>query len=239
MEERIRDPKEDISYIRSILEKTVDDMKSVAPYFTRFGVVWLIYGILCAMLRTGATIGSLALQVPLSNVSAISGWAFYVVLAVGFFEIRRSQKRQGLDNLAMKLVDMWGVCILVFLFLCIVLAIVPVFAIHRLALSQDAMNSIGYTMSICRSCLIFLLPLLPLLITAVYLENRRMLWMGIVLAVLAAAFLSSHIVLLWGSGSSGLEVSAAWIAGWNLAACLLDIVPGVMLLLFARSLKRG
>ena len=45
-------------------------------------------------------------------------------------------------------------------------------------------------MAICRSCLIFLLPLLPLLVTALFLENRRILWAGIALAVLSAAFQS-------------------------------------------------
>ena len=101
------------------------------------------------------------------------------------------------------------------------------------------MNSIGYTIAICRSCLIFLLPLLPLLITAVFLEDRRILWAGVVLSLLAAAILGSHIVLLWGSGLSELEVSPALVSGWNAAACVLDIIPGVLLLLFGRSLKRS
>ena len=226
MEERIRNPKEDISYIRSILEKTADDMKGVAPYFTRFGEVWLIYGLLCTVLQIARNHVSMSAQMPLANVGAVLGWLFYIVLAVGFFAARK--KQNGLTTLSLKLVDMWGICILVFLFLCVVLVVVPVFAIRGMSMSQEAVNSIGYTLSICRSFLIFLLPLLPLLITAVFLENRRMLWLGIVLAVLAAAFLGSHIVLLWGSGLSGLEVSTAWIAGWNLAACLLDILPGVI-----------
>lgn len=237
MEEHIRDPKEDISYIRSILEKTADDMKSVAPWFTRLGAVWLVYGLLCAALLVTQNLVVPTAQVLLANAGAVLSWLFYIVLAVGFFTARK--KQNGLTTLSLKLVDMWGVCILAFLFLCAVLVVVPVFAIRGMSMSQEAVNSIGYTLSICRSFLIFLLPLLPLLITAVFLENRRMLWMGIVLAVLAAAFLGSHIVLLWGSGLSGLEVSTAWIAGWNLAACLLDILPGVMLLLFARDLKRG
>ena len=237
MEEHIRDPKEDLSYIRSILEKAADGMKSVAPWFTRLGAVWLVYGLLYAALRVSQNLVAPTAQVLLANAGAVISWVFYIVLAVGFFAARK--KQNGLNSVALKLVDMWGVCILVFLFLCVVLVVVPVFAIRGMAMSQEAMNSIGYTLSICRSFLIFLLPLLSLLITAVFLENRRMLWLGIVLAVLAAAFLGSHVVLLWGSGLSGLEISTSWITGWNLAACLLDILPGVMLLLFARDLKRG
>ena len=239
MEESIRNPKEDISYIRSILEKAADSMKSVAPWFTGFGIVWLVYGLLCAVLRIFQNLAAPAAQVPLANVGAVIGWVFYIVLAAGIFRVRRKQKQNGLDGLAMKLMDMWGACILVFLFLCVVLVIVPILAVRGLALSMEAMNSIGFTLSVCRSFLIFLLPLLPLLITSLFLEDRRMLWAGIVLTVLAAAILSSHIILLWGSALSGLDVSAAWITGWNIAACLVDILPGVMLLLFARSLKWG
>ena len=239
MNEQLRDPREDISYIRSILEKAADGMKTVAPWFTRFGVLWLVYGILCAALQIVMTNVSLSAAASLSIANGALGWLFYIVLAVGFFAARRKQKQNGLDTLALKLVDMWGACILLFLFLAIVLMIVPVAAVRVLALPMDTINSIALTVSVCRSCLLFLLPLLPLLVTALFLENRRMLWAGIVLAVLAAAFLGSHIVLLWGSGLSGLEVSPAWVGGWNAAACLLDIIPGVMLLLFARDLKRG
>ena len=239
MNEQLRDPREDISYIRSILEKAADGMKTVAPWFTRFGVLWLVYGVLCAALQIVMTNVSLTAAASLSIANGALGWLFYIVLAVGFFAARRKQKRSGLDTLALKLVDMWGACILVFLFLSVVLVIVSVLAIRWLGLGLEAAASISYTLSACRSFLIFLLPLLPLLVTALFLENRRMLWAGIVLAVLAAAFLGSHIVLLWGSGLSGLEVSPAWVGGWNAAACVLDIIPGVMLLLFARSLKRG
>ena len=239
MEEHIRDPKEDISYIRSILEKAADGMKTAAPWFARFGAVWLVYGLLCAALRVSQAFVSPAAQAPLANVGAVLGWIFYFVLAAGFFTFRRKQKQDGLNTLAMKLVDMWGVCILVFLFLCVAIVIISGFAIGGLALSREAMNSVGYTLSVCRGFLIFLLPLLPLLITALFLGDRQMLWAGIVLTVLAAAILGSHIILLWGSGLSGLEVSSAWVTGWNAAGCLLDIVPGCMLLLFARNLKRG
>lgn len=240
MDEQIRDPREDISYIRSILERAADGMKAAAPWFTRFGVLWLVYGVLCAALRIAMSASaSLTAAASLSMASTALGWLFYIVLAVGFFAARRKQKRSGLDTLALKLVDMWGACILVFLFLCVVTVIVSILGIRALALSQEAMNSVGNTLSVCRSFLIFLLPLLPLLVTALFLENRRMLWAGIVLAVLAAAFLGSHILLLWGSGGAGLAVSPAWIGGWTAAACVLDIFPGVMLLLFARDLKRG
>jgi hypothetical protein len=237
MEEHTRDPKEDISYIRSILEKTTAGMKTVAPWFTGFGILWLVYGLLCAVLRLSQGLVSPAAQILMANAGAILSWVFYIALAAGFFVVRRKQKQNELGSPALKLLDMWGACILVFLFLSVFLVFVSILAVRGLALTQEANRSVQYTLSIARSFLIFLLPLLPLLITALFLEDRRMLWAGIVLTLLAAAFLGSHIVLLWGSAQSDFAVSPAQVTGWNAAACLLDVLPGVMLLLFGRQLK--
>ena len=44
MDENRRDPRENISLIRQILERATDGMKTVAPWFTGFGLVWLIFG---------------------------------------------------------------------------------------------------------------------------------------------------------------------------------------------------
>ena len=238
MEEQIRDPKEDISYIRRILEKAADDMRTAAPYFLWFGVIWLVYGLITAVVqRLVIYVVSVSAAGWISVAGSIVSWLFYIVLAVGFFVVRQKQKQNGCDTLALKLIDMWGACILLFLFLCAVTVVVPFVAVRVLAFSSEMMNSIGYTLAVCRSCLIFILPLLPLIITAVFLENRRMLWAGIALAVLAAAILGSHIILLWGGGE--LSVTPAWVTAYTVVACLLDIAPGVMLLLFGRSLKRG
>ena len=239
MNETAWDPREDISLIRSILEKTTAGMKTVAPWFTGFGLIWLVYGLLCAALRVFQGLVSPSAAMPLANAAAAAGWVFYIVLAVGFFVVRRKQKQNGLGDLALKLVDMWGACILVFLFLSVALVVISILAVRALALTWETARSVQYTLSVCRSFLIFLLPLLPLLITARFLENRRMLWVGIVLTVLAAAILGNHIILLWGSALSDIEVSPAQVTGWNAAACLLDILPGVMLLIFGRQLKRA
>lgn len=236
MDEMHRNPQEDISYIRSILEKTTADMKTLSPWFARFGIVWLVYGLLTAALMLIGRFASMALQIPLSGVNAVSGWAFYVILAVGFFEIRHKQKARGLGAEALKLVDMWGACILLFLALTIGLEVViPFVAVRVLAFSAETTNQLGMACSICQSCLLFVLPILPLLITAIFLENRRMLWAGIVLVALAVLIVGSHILLIW----TEARILPAAIRGWNAAVCLLDIAPGIMLLLFGRALKRA
>ncbi len=239
MDEKNRDPREDISYIKRILEKTTADMKTVAPWFAGFGIVWLVYGLLCAGLRIFQNLAAPAAQVPLANAGAILGWVFYIVLAAGFFLVRRQQKQRGLDTLARKLIDMWGVCILLFLTLTVGFEIaVPFAAVHVFAFSAEAASWLSMACSDCESCLVFLMPLLPLLITAIFLENRRMLWAGIVLAALAALIDGAHILFYWTSAAV-FPALRTWIEGWKVAACLLDLLPGVMLLLFGRSLKRA
>ena len=51
MDEQPRDPWEEISYIKSILEKTADGMKAVAPWVIRFGILWMVYGTLETIMR--------------------------------------------------------------------------------------------------------------------------------------------------------------------------------------------
>ena len=236
MEENIRDPREDISYIKNILAKTADGMKSIAPYFSRFGWIWLVFGLFSAVHRLVMNVVSESAAVIISQTDTVIAWLFYLALAAGFLVVRRKQKRRGLDTLALKLIDMWGTCIYVFLALTVCLtAVLPAIAVRALPLPFDAAVELTMNCALCQSCLIFLLPLLPLLITAIFLENRRMMWAGIVLACFAAVVLGCHILLVYGAG---IAVSITWIHIWTAATCLLDIVPGVMLLLFGRALKR-
>ena len=236
MEEERRDPREDISYIRHILEKTADGMKSVAPWFMGFGLVWQVYGLLCAVLRVVQGLVALAAAMLLANTGAILGWLFYFGLAVGFIVVRRKQKQNGLTHLALKLMDIWGVCILVFLLLSVSLVIISILAVRGMELTRETAESVRYTLSVCRSFLLFLLPIAPLLMTALFLENRRMLWMGAALAVLGLLVIGCNMLLMY---AGSLAVGPGLAMGSTAAACLLDLIPGVMLLLFARQLKRS
>ena len=236
MNEDIRDPREDISYIKNILARTADGMKSVAPWFTGFGVLWLVYGLLTVLQCVFLWNLSDPRIMFLAQVGTVLGWLFYIALAVGFFIARRRQAAQGLDTLALKLLDMWGVFIILFLVLCVGLAIAPTIAVRVLELSMDTISAMSVACAIARSHLFFLLPVAPLLMTALFLENRRMLWMGGVLAVLGLLVVGCNMLLMY---AGSLAIGQGLALGSTVAACLLDLAPGVMLLLFARSLKRG
>ena len=241
MDEQLRDPREEISYIKSILEKTADGMKAIAPWFIRFGIIWLVYGILQTAQRW-----LLTPALPYATVQMFSlflsliGWLFYIALAAGYFIGRRKLAEQGCNTLGLKLLDIWGLCILLFLFLTVILTVVLTdLAMRFFSFSAELTNRFQTTLSVCHSFLIFVLPLLSLLITAVFLDNRRMLWTGIVLAVLAAVILSIHVFLVVGSGQADISVSAAMMTAYTVVVCLLDIAPGLMLLYFGQALKRG
>ena len=237
MKEQLCDPREDISYIKSILEKASDGMKTVAPWFTWFGILWLVYGLWSVTERLVIKAGSASATIRISQAGAVVGWLFYIALAVGFLFVRRKQRQNGLDTMALKLVDIWGACIFLFLALTVCMnVLIPFLAIRVLSYPAEAASHLSICCFHCQSCLIFLLPLLPLIITAIFLENRRMLWAGIVLAALAAIVLGLNILLIW---SGDINVYRAWVRISTAAECLLDILPGVMLLLFARDLKRG
>ena len=237
MDESRRDPREDIILIRQILQRATNGMKTVSPWFTGFGLVWLIYGLFSAVQRL------VMLQVPLSAAErlafagGVAGWLFYLILAGGFLVCRGRQKHRGLDTLAQKLMDLWGVCIFTFLLLTILMSTgIPLLANRGLGFSMESYSSLGRACFLCRSLLFFLLPVTPLLITAVFLENRRMLWAGIALAVLAAVVLSCHALMVFGDGTA---VRGEWRFFWTGAVCMLDLVPGAMLLVFGRQLKRA
>ncbi len=235
MDESKRDPREDIYLIRQVLERTMDGMKSISPWFTGFGMVWLIYGGFCAFQRLVILRVPLSVARQLSFAGAIVGLVYCCTLAAGFLICRRRMTHLGLDSLVRKLVDMWGVCIVIFLFLTMLLSpVIQLVSVRVLGFSAEHAASLNKACALCRSFLFILLPVVPLLITAVFLDNQRMLWAGIILAALTAPVLCCHAFMLF---ADGMALGNGWQYFWFGAACILDLAPGVMLLFFGRQLK--
>ena len=231
MDESRRDPREDIFLIRQMLERATDDMKQVAPWFTAFGVLWLIYGALSAAGRVAMSRLPLSAGGMLSMAGSVAGWLFYLVLVAGFVICRRKR----LDTLSGKLIDIWGVCIITFLALTLLTGIVvPALGVRVLGVSQSDASALYRALALCRSFLFFLLPVAPLLITAQFLGMRKMLWAGIILSLLTAVVLGTHALMLFAGSADIYGQGHVWTA----ATCLLDLVPGVMLLVFGFQLKK-
>ena len=234
MEDSSRDIREDISLIRQILERCLDGMKVMKPWFTGLGMVWLIYGGFSAVQRLANLRVSVSVAQQLSRIGTVVGMLFCCVLAAGFIACRVRMKQSGLDANSMKLVNLWGICI--FLFLAVTVLLDPVIRIVcvRLGCSAEAAASLYNACALGRSILFLMMPAAPLLITADFLEHRGMLMAGIILAVLAAFEIIGNALMLFYDGAA---VSAVWKYLWFLTACLLDLVPGMMLLGFGWKLK--
>jgi hypothetical protein len=235
MEEYKRDPKEDISLIRQMLEQTMDGMKAVEPWFTGFGIVWLIFKGFSALQRLAAFRASVNTAGRLSYIGNAAGMLFCFILAAGFIACRSRMGKLGMNSLSRKLVDIWGICIFLYLVMTMVLSpVIPVIAI-RLGYDAAAASYLFRACSLGGSFLYLLMPLIPLLITADFLNDGRMIFIGITLVVLAAAVLCGNAILLFGDGI--LTGAAGKYYFWSGAACLLELAPGIMLLLFGRQLK--
>ena len=234
MDEYKRDPREDISLIRQMLERAMDGMKIIAPWFTGLGIAWLIYGAFSAFQRIAMLHVSLSAAGRLSAAGSVIGTLACVLLAAGFLICRCRLGRLGLDSLARKLVDTWGVCIFLFLILTILLNPVISMISVRLGSSAEAATALYKACAVCRSFLYFLFPVAPLLITAAFLDSRRMLFAGIGLAIITALVMCCNAILLF---VDNLTMEIGWGYLLSAAACLLDLAPGVMLLVFGRQLK--
>ena len=234
MEEVKRDPREDISLIRQMLERTMGGMKAIVPWFTGFGILWLLYGGLSALQRLALLGVSLSVAQQLSRIGGAIGLLFCFALAAGFLACRSILGQLGLDLLTRKLVDVWGVCIFLFLALTMLLSPVISFLSIRLGYSAETAASLFRACALCRSFLFLLLPVVPLLITADFLDDGKMFFIGILLAVLAVAVLCAHALMLFGDG---ISIGQAWQYFWLGATCLLDLFPGIMLLGWGRQLK--
>lgn len=252
MDESKRDPREDISLIRQIMERAMDGMKTIAPWFRALGLVWMIYSlahVTILFLPTVLVLDSEASET-LRLVKRIVQWVYFACILVLFGLCRRRLAPLGKEAPARKLLDMWGVCMFLYLGTTVVVfSLVTAFTHHCLNLTVYAERRISQTMSLCTTALYLLFPVAPLLMTAVFQRSRKMLLMGLVLALVVALVFAVDCVGQIEVFQDKLEVCSCRLGAEELGekplsvgvmglCILVSFAPGVMLLIFGRLAKK-
>ncbi len=237
MDESTRDAREDVALIRQMLDNALLGLRPIGKWMFWFGAVWLFFGLCSAVQRLGILFAS-------SSVEAAGSWSrlrtwmnlvFNIVLIAGVILSRKKISNLGEDSLARKLVDLWAVSICLYVFLnLLVIPITEITAVRMAAASAKDASGLYKACAAAGSVTVFLVPILPLLITANFLNSRKMFIAGILLALLAGLVLGIHMILPFiDNPAIGTELWITWFAG----SLILDIAPGVMTMIFGKILS--
>lgn len=245
MDEQLSSAREDLSIIKTMLEQTMTGLRELAGFFTLCGIVWLIYAVAETALYGVMAAGSWAsarhagmgmgqaydeMAHYCSIMSSILELGLYAALAATFLFRRRREKKAGLNAYAMKLMDIWGVCLGVFILLFMGTETAMGVLSYVVALpDRNAMVSGSVYITLLLGCLF---PVLPLLITAVYSEHRGMLILG---AIALALELSQLLCL---PGMDAAVSDAREVLLWGAYYFARKVIPAVTLLLFGHLLKK-
>lgn len=252
MDESKRDPREDISLIRQIMERAMDGMKTIAPWFRAFGLAWLVYSLwqsFCFLLPQfswllfagGTTEDFVNGYETIGQISEILHWVYLACITVMFWLCRRRLAPLGKDAPARKLLDMWGVCMFLYLGVGIVaFNLTASFADRYITLPKEAEKHLRYTINLCNTVLYYLFPVAPLLMTAAFLRSRPMFLVGLVLAVLAALNFGGYCLdslMSYNGVTLNMELFAGIKVLFAGVIIALQLAPGVMLLVFGRLVR--
>lgn len=243
MNEEWTSAREDLSIIKTMLEQTMTGLRELAGFFTLCGIVWLIYAVAATALHGVMAAGSLAyvrysdvqagileMNYLISLMRSLLELGLYAALAAIFLFRRRREKKAGLNAYAMKLLDIWGVCLGVFILLFMGTETAMKVLNYVVALpDRNALVSGSAYITLQLGCLF---PVLPLLITAVYSEHRGMLLLGIIALALELS------QLFWLPGMDVIVSDAQEVLLWGAYYFARKVIPAVTLLLFGHLLKK-
>ena len=234
MDERLSSAREDLSLIRAMLAQTMTGLRGLAGFFSAYGWIWLGYGVAATALNAlSAALHAAGREPRLAyHIALLKGpllLALYAALGVAFFRWHRRAEREGLNALARKLLDVWGVCLAVFV--CVSLfSDVVVAMMNYVFVTDTSVISGGVYVSRVLWCLF---PALPLLLTAAFAENKGMLILGLA----AFAFGLARMAMPFDWLSVGIERLSQLT--WAVPAWLvLQGFPGLLLLAFGYLLKK-
>lgn len=240
---------EDIACIRDILARTAVDFKGLASFFVTMGLIWGVYALLNTGLNVWSTLSAVRytagadvnIDGRMLAVSSLSQWLeilFLAALLAVYFLCRR----KGPDGLSRKLLLIWGLSLFLYIGGNLAVRVIPALQVQMLwqGLLDERMadqKTILYSSMYVDRCLKLVFPVLPILITAMFLDNRRLKAVGVVAAVLVLLwmFVPGTAVSLEASIPAELLGEMIWKRGLG---TLIQIIPAAALLAFGLNLKK-
>lgn len=242
---------EDIAWIREILARTAADFKGLASFFVAMGLIWCVYAILgiglsawniiATMRYVGGALVSIDKTMFIADaVEQCKEVLFFVALIVTYILCWR--KGMKLDVISRKLMCFWGLCLFLFIGANGIVRVVPALQVQMLrkgmsdALMADS-GTILYGVMYVERCLQLVFPILPILLTAVFMENRAMKVTGLAAAVLVLLwiFIPGTSVSIEMSIPAELLREMLWKRG---LATVIRLIPAAALLAFGLNLKK-
>ena len=249
MDENRQKAYEDIACIRDILARTAADFKELASFFIAMGLILGVKAFLgigldiwniTSTMRyiSGVEIDMLRQAGIINVIDQYSQWLLFVALIVVYILCRR----KILEGLSGKLMNIWGLCLFLFVGASLVvrtMTSLQMLMLYRGILSEETVNLrvIGYGAMYVERCLKLVFPVLPILITSVFLQNRRLKAVGVVAGVLVLLwiFVPGTAVSVEGSVPTGLLWEMLWKRG---LVIVIQIIPAAALLAFGHNLKK-
>lgn len=230
---------DDLSVIRSVLERTAPSFRPLAPSFLRAGAIWLVLSLLLFSIEGMDLLAYLfpvlypfqpfgAARPFLANLFQGCLLLLWLVLCLLW---QREKATKALPRLPRMVLSIWQA----FLLLTLVFSALTELAMsmHSGVFYTSEASPFDFTVLACwvyQWAAPLLFPLLPLLVTSVILEDAPLRWLGLVILALLLGYLA---LCLFAPGSGIVTVVFSVILSLSR-----DFLPPIALLLTGRRLKK-
>lgn len=231
---------DDLSVIRSILERTAPSFRPLAPSFLRAGAVWLVLSLLLFSIEGMDVLAYLfpvlypfqpfgAARPFLANLFQGCLLLLWLVLCLLW---QREKATKALPRLPRMVLSVWQALLL----LTLVFHVLTEVALQTNSGGMSYAGEVsGFDLALMASWAYqwvapLLFPLLPLLVTSVILEDAPLRWLGLVILALLLGYLA---LCLFAPGSGIVTVVFSVILSLSR-----DFLPPIALLLTGRRLKK-
>lgn len=237
---------EDLRVIRGVLDQTTSSLRGLAPLFWRLGLVWLVCALVLLYIEGGAVLGFLfpkihdvfelfgAASMPVCTGVRIFLGAFLVVQCILW---QRKKTSGELSEQGRRLLGLWQTLLVLYLCLYAVAAVGTRIAEPDVMTTTEAWDA-WQTCSLLKMLPPVLFPALPPLLTGVYLEDRPLQLLGLVVLTLYLAAVVISMVSIVMVAQSGTNAPDYLIILSIVFALVRFVLPPASLLMTARRIKK-